>query len=1056
MDSRFVGHPVGVTRAVFAACLCIGLSASGQVSNQIVAVSPVSAALGVTGLTVTFTLDNDVPKPPPTGVPPTGVRIGGISGTSLAHPVSNIVTAVFSIPASEGTGAKDCVVTFSTPNGELTFSQAGGFTVTEAVPATGQPFPGYNLFTPLGSTNTYLMDNSGNIVNTWTSSYRPGLSVYLLEDGSLLRTANTGGTNFNAGGAGGRVERFDWGGSLSWAFVYTGVNHRAHHDIATLPNGNLLMIAWERKSAAEAIAAGRDPALLGDGELWPDHVIEVAPTGTFGGTIVWEWHVWDHLVQDQDAAKADFGTVAAHPERININHVLNDDADWNHINAIAYHTGFDQILLSVRQFGEIWVIDHGTTTAEAAGSTGGRRGRGGDLLYRWGNPQAYDAGTAADQQLFVQHDAQWIDEGLPGAGNILVFNNGQGRPDGDWSSVDEFVPPLASGGTYSNAVPFAPAATTWTYTSSPAIAFNASNISGAQRLPDGHTLICNGPTGTFFEVTADGETVWEYHHGSAVFRVTRYGYDYPGLAGTGLNPGEYPLLPYQIVDSGQTQCYNNTVAIPAPSPGDPFAGQDSQYAGTPMRYSTGADGKTVADNSTGLTWSRTPDLDNDGTIDVADKLYYADAVAYAATLNAAGFGGFRDWRLPSIKELYSLMDFRGTDISGLDIPDPVPFIDTNYFAFGYGDTNAAERVIDAQFASTTLSLDTVMSGQQGMFGLNLADGRIKGYPIASKTFYVYYVRGNTNYGVNAFVDVGNGVVSDHATGLMWQQSDSGAGLTWESALAYAEGLSLAGYRDWRLPNAKELQSIVDYTRAPGATASAALDPVFQCTVITNEAGALDYPWYWASTTHANTSASPGREGIYVCFGRALGYFNGSWLDVHGAGCQRSDPKGGSLGDWTYTPYGYYSSQAPQGDAVRIYNRVRCVRGGATPPVDDSDDDGLTDWFEYRHATNTTAMAAGADDDGDGADNAAEQAAGTSPTEQGSVFTMGEAQAVADGVVLSWSSEPGRTYRIERTATLGGNAGWSPVASGVAATAPVNTYTDPEVPEGLLFYRVLVE
>ena len=912
------------------------------------------------------------------------------------------------------------------------------------------PYPGYNLFAPLGSTNTYLMDNAGAVVHAWASSYRPGNSVYLLEDGSLLRTANFGGTNLNVGGAGGRVERRDWNGQPIWAFDYSDENVRQHHDVQRLPNGNFLMIAWERKTAAEALAAGRAPGLLAEGELWPDHLIEVAPTGAVGGAIVWEWHAWDHLVQDLDPAKANYGAVADHPERIDLNYTLSNQADWLHINSVAYHAELDQIVLSVHNFSEIWIIDHGTTTAEAAGAAG-------DLLYRWGNPEAYGAGDAADRQFFVQHNAHWVPSNCPGAGHIFVFNNGQGRPGGNASTVDEIVPPLAPDGSYSNGLPLAPAAPAWTYAASPSTNFYAASISGAQRLPNGNTLVCNGPAGSFFEVAADGEIVWEHQDTGAVFRVTRYGLDYAGLAALESLPEDVPGLPFALVDSGQTNCYNTNIVSAAPAPGAAFAGQDAQYGGAPMDYALGTNGLTVQDNTTGLAWTRSPDLNQDGAINATDKLTRANALAYAATLNAQNYGGFSDWRLPSIRELYSLMNFSGVDLSG---PNPAtfkPFIDTNFFAFGYGDTNAGERLIDAQFASATLYVDTVMNGQSAMFGLNLADGRIKGYPTQNKTYYVYYVRGNSAYGVNAFIDNGDGTVSDLATGLMWQQADSGIGMNWQAALAYAENLNLAGRQDWRLPNAKELQSIVDYARAPGATASAAIAPVFSCTAITNEAGAADYPWFWSSTTHANISTAPGKSAAYVCFGRALGYMNGMWMDVHGAGCQRSDPKGGSLSNWTYAANGYYSAQAPQGDAIRISNFVRCVRSGATPPATDTDGDGIPDWTEYDYVTNATGLSAAGDLDGDGFPNLSEIRADTSPVDGASLLALVSVVAAdATRPVVAWQSSLNKSYTIRRSTNLLDDAFSAVVAGGIPATPPLNVHTDTLPVAANTYYLISVE
>jgi hypothetical protein len=397
------------------------------------------------------------------------------------------------------------------------------------------PFDGYTLFAPMPSNITYLIDNSGEVVHTWNSDYKPSLSVYLLENGSLLRTASIE-SNPNFTSAGG-VQQVDWNGSIVWEFVYTSGQHALHHDIEVLPSGNVLMIAWECKTDEEAIAAGRDPSLLRYGKLWPDHIIEVEPTGVTGGSIVWEWHVWDHLIQDYDSTKENYGVVASHPELVDINFAGGRvNPDLTHINSIDYNEEFDQILLSVNTYSEIWVIDHSTTTEEAAGHTGGNSGKGGDILYRWGNPQAYRGGDADDRKFFKQHDAQWIELGLPGSGNILVFNNGRNRPDGSYSSVDEIVPPVDENGNYSLTLgsAYGPEEPIWTYKAENPTDFYSSGISGAQRLPNGNTLICNGQSGIFFEVTSEKEIVWEYlncfpEEGAHVFKIRRYGRDFPGL-----------------------------------------------------------------------------------------------------------------------------------------------------------------------------------------------------------------------------------------------------------------------------------------------------------------------------------------------------------------------------------------------------------------------------------------------------------------------------------------------------------------------------------------------
>jgi hypothetical protein len=370
---------------------------------------------------------------------------------------------------------------------------------------------------------------------------------------------------------------------------------------------------------------------------------------------------------------------------------------------------------------------------------------------------------------------------------------------------------------------------------------------------------------------------------------------------------------YIVVDTGQDACYNDSTATSCPPPGGDFYGQDAQYAGVRPKYVDNGDG-TVTDLNTGLMWQKTS----------GDKVTYAEAVAGAEAFSLAGYD---DWRLPSIKELYSLIDFSGIDPSGWngsDISSLVPFIDTGVFDFEYGDRSAGERIIDAQYWSSTEYVATTMSGEATTFGVNFADGRIKGYGRTNPrggemTQFVRYVRGNPDYDVNNFADDGDAAVTDLATGLMWQKADSGVGLNWQEALTYCESLDTAGYNDWRLPNVKELQSIVDYGRSPDATNSAAIDPLFSATAITNEAGQPDYPCYWSSTTHANWVG--GMNAAYVAFGRSLGYMHGSWIDVHGAGSQRSDPKTGDAAEW---PTGH----GPQGDAIRIYNYARCVRGGS--------------------------------------------------------------------------------------------------------------------------------
>lgn len=524
-----------------------------------------------------------------------------------------------------------------------------------------------------------------------------------------------------------------------------------------------------------------------------------------------------------------------------------------------------------------------------------------------------------------------------------------------------------------------------------------------------------------------------------------------------INTNTYPTANgFAMIDTMQTNCYSDTAVITAPVPGEAFAGQDAQYTGTAASYTLGGDGLTVYDNHTGLTWTQSADTDRDGDTDTYDKLTYAELFDYADSLNAEAFGGFTDWRVPSIKETYSLMDFRGVDPSGYEEDDTsglIPFIDDDTFDFAYGDTANDERIIDSQYGSTSLYVD----GEQLLFGVNFADGRIKGYGLtlfgSDKTFSAMFCRGNEEFGINDFALVSSNIVVDHATGLMWQQADSVDGLNWKGALAYAEGLELDGYCDWRLPTAKELEGIVDYTRSPGTTDSAAIDPIFSCTAIINEAGQADYAQYWTGTTHDNWVNST--FAVYIAFGRAMGYDSTQgWTDVHGAGCQRSDPKSGEPGDYEYVDGGYYNTLAPQGDNIRIYNMVRCVRGGAAEPETDTDNDGLSDWYEYNYAAGRTAMDPGVDDDGDGILNGDEHAAGTSPSEAASCFRIFGINGSNTAESISWASELDRSYTLQSTTDLVSNV-FTTVESGIATTAPTNTYLLGGVEEAV-FYRVLVE
>ncbi|MFO0841736.1 MAG: aryl-sulfate sulfotransferase [Gemmataceae bacterium] len=405
-------------------------------------------------------------------------------------------------------------------------------------------FQGYTLISPFNSPRTYLIDMQGRAVKVWQGKVPSG-SAYLLDNGHLLRLCSLQGKEkaFGGGpGAAGRVQELTWDGEVVWDYTLFNDKQLSHHDVCKLPNGNVLMVVWDKKTDQEAIAAGRRPEWVRGSYLLPDSVLEVKPTGKTTGEVVWEWHLWDHLIQDHDKTKANYGNVAEHPERVDVNfsqdalaaaaktkdgaeklagigYVASPTAakqrvnpDWTHVNAVAYNPELDQIALTVHAFSEVWVIDHSTTTAEAAGSKGGRGGKGGDLLYRWGNPRVYRAGTAKDQKLWHAHFAHWVPKGYPGEGHLILFNNGMRRPDGAYSSVEEFALPVDKEGRYTRepGKAFGPDGPVWKYTAPKKTDFFSMIISGAHRLPNGNTLICSGVSGVVFEVTPKGETVWKY------------------------------------------------------------------------------------------------------------------------------------------------------------------------------------------------------------------------------------------------------------------------------------------------------------------------------------------------------------------------------------------------------------------------------------------------------------------------------------------------------------------------------------------------------------------
>lgn len=455
-------------------------------------------------------------------------------------------------------------------------------------------YPGYNLIFPHGQSTVWLLNECGEVVNRWDDALTrvPGVSVDLQSNGDLLVAYSKRGANTDpiwAGGAGHYVELRTWDNDVLWQFEMNDSFRRLHHDVARLPNGNVLMIAWENKTPEESIENGRDPLLITEGAIWPDYLLEYDP---LLDSVVWEWHAWDHLIQEYDFTKLNYGDIAEHPELINLNHIYaSGQADWMHANAIDYNPDLDLIMLSVPHFDEVWFIDHSTTHAESIGHTGGYWKKGGDLIYRWGNPRAYQRGDSSDQKLFFNHDTHWVEdfvsEDYPYYGSVAVFNN---RIGSDFSAANIFTPVIDTlNRTFLfNGDDYAPADydVTVLHPISPQKMYS-SGLSSFQVLPNDNFLLLSGRTGYAFEITPDKEVVWEYivpiKNGSIIsqgdtalnnitFRMKRYPTWYSAFEGRDLTPDGYmelnPDTAYcdlLISATDFTSAVQKTIAYPNPA-----------------------------------------------------------------------------------------------------------------------------------------------------------------------------------------------------------------------------------------------------------------------------------------------------------------------------------------------------------------------------------------------------------------------------------------------------------------------------------------------------------
>lgn len=393
---------------------------------------------------------------------------------------------------------------------------------------TVEAAPGYVLVSPLFGSSTYLIDKDGQPVHTWELTHLSGGVAYLLEDGNLLQTgiieeSDTFPEAVRTGGSG-YLQLLDWDGEIVWEYAHITETQLQHHDIEPLPSGNILFIVYERFLKEEAVAAGRSLELFPEGrdEIWSEAILELDPSTD---EIVWEWHVWDHLIQDNDPALPNFGDPAANPGRIDINYFVNFDenvgthVEWLHANAIDYHEEKDQILFSPRQMNEFWIIDHSLTTEEAATEEG-------DLLFRWGNSEAFGVGRSDEQQLFFPHDPNWTDQGT-----IILFNNGAYNQR-EYSSVLEVAPALDNEGRYIMQ-DYEPtqASLAWEYQADPATSFFSFIMGAVQKLPNDNILIVDSYNKNAFEVDKSGDLVWQWFEPDSfyLFQANFYSIDYEPL-----------------------------------------------------------------------------------------------------------------------------------------------------------------------------------------------------------------------------------------------------------------------------------------------------------------------------------------------------------------------------------------------------------------------------------------------------------------------------------------------------------------------------------------------
>jgi len=393
--------------------------------------------------------------------------------------------------------------------------------------SNAQNFNGFALYNAQGENTTYLIDENQNISHTWNMTTECNYTVQLKENGNLVRGTKGNTSVFSTGNiaaGAGMVQEIAPDGSIVWSFDYASSDYVSHHDL-TLVGDNVLLTAYEKKSSTELNAAGYNNATS---EKWPTHFIELEDNGNGGANIVWEWHIWDHMCQD---------SISDHPELIDINMLSGGSGDWFHVNGVDYNEDLDQIVFSSRFASEIYIIDHSTTTAEAASHSGGNSGMGGDILYRWGNPSNY--GISGTQVIVsAVHDARWItNDGRPNGGFLQIFNNcgagctGQGPSAVANSTIDGIETPWdATTNTYLRTAgqAFSPSS----YTTRYECAYSSSGQSASDRMSNGNIYVNasggQGGAGVMYEVDPSGNIIWGPYNAQSP-KGFRYECDYPGI-----------------------------------------------------------------------------------------------------------------------------------------------------------------------------------------------------------------------------------------------------------------------------------------------------------------------------------------------------------------------------------------------------------------------------------------------------------------------------------------------------------------------------------------------